>query len=66
MTILIKGELKRKYLLLLTESTFHSLSIIMNSNFYTPYRFIQISKDGKRKCNYTTKRRHSMSICMRL
>ena len=33
---------------------------------YTPYGFIQISKDGKRKCNYITKRRNSVSICMRL
>ena len=32
MTILMKGELTRKYLLLSTESTFHSISIIMNSN----------------------------------
>ena len=31
MAILMKGELKGKYLLLSTESTFHSLSI-MNSN----------------------------------
>lgn len=62
MTIPMKGELKGKYLLLSTESTFHSLSIIMNSNspewgiFLHPgWVYTDQQRWEEKKCNYAPK-----------